>query len=108
MVEQQPPKAPPLSGGVYNKDYGKVLPAMTGQADYLGTTLYVDTAPGHIVGQGIEGPVENFSSDPPRFSKASGMIKTADTFTITKLWDARGQEVDPVAPILVPTRPKSK
>jgi len=48
--------------------------------------------------------VENFSSDPPRFSKASGMIKTADTFTITKLWDARGQEVDPVASILVPIR----
>ena len=94
-----------LSGGVYNPGYGQVLPAMTGQVAYQGTTIYVTIAKGHIVGQGIEGPVQILSS-PPKFSRAEGMIQTADTFVITKLWNMQRQPVNPVNPIMVPIHPQ--
>jgi len=99
------PNGPLRGGSVYNPDYGQGLPAMTGQVPYQGTNLYVTLARGHLVGQGIEGPMQ-FYSAPPRFiGRASGMITAADTFTITKLWDMQGREVDPVQPIVVPLRP---
>ncbi len=78
----------------YYDNYGKTLPAMTGQTSFQGTTIYVNTPSGFAVGQGLAGPVQVRSS-PPKYSTAAGYIdpSTTNIFVITELRDLSGKQV---------------
>lgn len=78
----------------YYPNYGKRLPAMTGQTMLGPSTIYVDTPAGFGVGQGLAGPVKVRSS-PARFSTAAGYIDptTTNVFVMTDLRDLSGRPV---------------
>jgi hypothetical protein len=92
VEENVKPDPAGYKGGAYNEDYGKVLPSMTGEVSYKGTTLKVTTAAGRIVGQGMAGPVD-FVSSPKTYSRAEGIISSTGVFTITGLWNLKSQPV---------------
>lgn len=78
----------------YYDNYGKRLPAMTGQTSFQGTTIYVNTPSDFGVGQGLAGPVQVRSS-PAKYSTAAGYIdpSTTNIFVITELRDLSGRQV---------------
>jgi hypothetical protein len=78
----------------YYDNYGKTLPAMSGQTYFQRTTIYVKTPAGFGVGQGLAGPVK-VQSSPARFSSAAGYIdpSTTNIFVMTELRDLSGNQV---------------
>jgi hypothetical protein len=79
----------PQEGNV--DDYGKRLPAMIGSTSYGGVELTVETRANRVVGEGISGPV-TIASNPRKFARAEGYIRTSSEFRITKLWDFNNRQ----------------
>jgi hypothetical protein len=86
--------------GSNNDNYGKKMPAMSGQTTFQASTLYVNVPAGFIIGQELAGPVK-VQSLPRRFSSAAGHIDPTSvdasgqsgTFIITDLRDLKGSPV---------------
>jgi hypothetical protein len=81
-------------------NYGKRLPAMSGQINFQGTTLYVNVPAGFLLGQVLAGPVKVLST-PRRFTTAAGYLDPSSVdssgksgvLVITDLRDLRGAQV---------------
>lgn len=86
---------------------GPRLPAMKGQTEYNGVTIFVSIPKDYLVNQVIQTDVTSRGGNKP-FGRAGGTIKSGSLFEINQLWYVDGTWVRLERPILVGIGPVRK